>query len=65
MTLDDPDVDEAEAGLLRELGFGSLLMLPLRVEGEPWGLVEIFRKDKRPFSADDVRAATEVLARLL
>ena len=65
MTLDDPDVDEAEAGVLRELGFGSLLMLPLRVEGEPWGLVEIFRNDKRPFSDGDVRAAEAVLARLL
>src|SRR5205085_4514146 len=29
LTLDDPDVDEAEARVLRQHGFGSLLMLPL------------------------------------
>src|SRR5690349_7096980 len=29
LTLDDPDVDEAEASVLQEHGFGLLVMLPL------------------------------------
>ena len=65
MTLADVDVDGAEASVLRELGFGSLLMLPLVFEGELWGLVEIYRSDERRFSDDDVRAARAVLGRLL
>ena len=65
MTLDDVDVDGAEAAVLRELGYGSLLMLPLALEGELWGLVEIYRSDVRPFSDDDVQAARDVLERLL
>ena len=39
--LDDPDVDRAEAALLRELGFDSLLMLPLEAEDTAWGLIEV------------------------
>lgn len=65
MTVDDADVDDAEAAVLGELGFGSLLMLPLILQGELWGLVEIYRSDARRFSDDDVRAARDVLARLL
>jgi GAF domain-containing protein len=63
LTLADPDADEAEAALLREYGFGALLMLPLEVDGEVWGLVEIYRADARPFGDDDVAAAYAVLAR--
>ena len=65
LTLDDTDVDPAEAAILRELGFGSLLMLPLVLQGEPWGLVEVYRADPRPFSDEDARAAQDLLARVL
>jgi GAF domain-containing protein len=60
LTLDDVDVDESEARLLRELNFGSLAMLPLHVNGEEWGLIEAYRLDTRPFTADEVRRAVEL-----
>ena len=63
LTLDDPDVDEAEATILRELGYCALLMLPLVVDGARWGLVEVYRTASRAFSVDEVRLVNE-LARL-
>lgn len=57
LTLEDADVDENEAALLRELGFATLMMLPLEVAGEAWGLVELYREDVRPFSAAEIEAA--------
>ena len=57
LTLEDADVDPNEATLLRELGFATLMMLPLAVAGEAWGLVELYREDVRPFSAADVEVA--------
>ena len=38
----DGDVDPAEAFILRELNMSALLMLPLRVRGTAWGLVELY-----------------------
>jgi GAF domain-containing protein len=63
LTLSDDDVDPAEASVLHELGFASLLMLPLSVGGVTWGLVEVYRIAPRPFGADDLRVAGEILAR--
>jgi GAF domain-containing protein len=63
LTLADDDVDPAEADVLRELGFASLLMLPLPIGGVTWGLVEVYRTEPRPFSADDVRVAGEIVER--
>jgi GAF domain-containing protein len=63
LTLDDPDVDGSEAAVLRELGYGSLLMLPLVLNDELWGLVEVYRSDMRRFSDDDARIAKGLLDR--
>jgi GAF domain-containing protein len=63
LTLEDDDVDAAEASVLEELGFKSLLMLPLLIGGATWGLVEVYRETTVPFSADDVRIAGEIVAR--
>ena len=63
MTLADPDVDPAEARVLRNLEFASLLMLPLEIGGRAWGLVEVYRAEPLPFTAGDMRVATEILAR--
>jgi len=63
LTLDDPDVDGSEAAVLRELGYGSLLMLPLVLNDELWGLVEVYRSDTRRFSDDDARIAKNLLDR--
>jgi transcriptional regulator with GAF, ATPase, and Fis domain len=59
--LSDPDADQAEADLLRLIGFESLLMLPLETTGSCWGLLEVYG-DERGFSAADVEAAREVAA---
>ena len=60
LTLDDPDVDAGEAAILRGLGYGSLVMLPLEINGNAWGLVEVYRTDRRPFTAADVARAVEL-----
>jgi GAF domain-containing protein len=60
LTLDDPNVDEAEARLLRELGFGALLMTPLELGGELWGLVEVYRVTRRAYTEAEIRRALEL-----
>ena len=57
LTVDDDGVDEQEAALLRELGYATLLMLPFDLAGERWGLVELYRREVRPFSAAEIAAA--------
>jgi diguanylate cyclase (GGDEF)-like protein len=53
----DGDVDPAEAFVLRELGMSSVLLLPLQVKGEPWGLVELYEMRLRRFTEDDAVVA--------
>jgi diguanylate cyclase (GGDEF)-like protein len=50
----DGEVDDAEAFILRELGMNAMLMLPLRVHGRPWGLLELWDMRLRRFTEDDV-----------
>lgn len=61
LTLADDGVDPAEAATLRDLGYGALLMAALDVDGVRWGLVEVYRRDIRAFSDDDVRRALELI----
>jgi transcriptional regulator with GAF, ATPase, and Fis domain len=63
LTLGDGRVDEAEASVLVELGYGALLMLPLDLSGEPWGLVEVYRAESRPFAENELRRAQAIIAR--
>jgi GAF domain-containing protein len=58
--IDDPDVDEAEARLLRELGFDSLLMIALEAEDRVWGLIEVYGQKGRRFTDEDVELVREV-----
>ena len=51
------DVDPAEAFILRELGMNAMLMVPLRVRGRSWGLVELYEMRLRRFNDDDVAVA--------
>lgn len=53
----DGDVEPSEAFILRELGMNALLMLPLRVDGRSWGLVELYEMRLRRFTEDDVAVA--------
>ena len=57
----DPDADAAETSLLAELGFDSLLMLPIETEDAPWGLVEIYGNGRR-FEPTDVDVARALAA---
>ena len=63
VAIDEPDPDPNEVELLHELGFESLLMLPLVADGACWGLVEVYGTDGRRFEETDVRGAQSVLAR--
>ena len=60
LTIADEGVDDAEARLLVELGFGALLMSPLEVNGEAWGLVEVYRSEPNAFSAADLATARQL-----
>ena len=62
LTVADPDADEAEVKLLHELGFGSLLMLPLELAGKVWGLVEVYRNDTSGFTEEQIDAASAIVA---
>ena len=51
------EVDPAEAFILRELGMNAMLMVPLRVRGRSWGLVELYEMRLRRFNEDDASIA--------
>ena len=53
----DGDVDPAEAFILRDLDMNALLMLPITVSGQAWGLIELYEMRLRRFGADDVAVA--------
>ena len=61
-TLDTAGIDPAEERWLRELGFGSLLMYSMTVEGEPYALVEIYDERCRSFHPAELRLATALAA---
>jgi GAF domain-containing protein len=56
----DPDADPAEASLLRELGFDSLLMVAIESGEVAWGLVEVY--DDRQFDDSEVEVARTLAA---
>ena len=66
----DANADAAETALLAELGFDSLLMLPIEARDAPWALVEVYSNGRRfePADVDVARAlaaeAGDVLERL-
>jgi GAF domain-containing protein len=60
LTLDDEDLDPAEAVVLRDYGYAALLMLPLELDGKAWGLVEVYRREPRAFSDEDIRVARDL-----
>ncbi len=57
----DADADQAEASLLEELGFDSLLMLAIESKDVAWGLVEVYGNGRR-FEAADVDVARVLAA---
>jgi hypothetical protein len=53
----DPDADPAEVELLRELGYRSLLMLPISCAGRAIGLFEAYSAAGLPFSRYEIGRA--------
>jgi GAF domain-containing protein len=62
VTVLEPDADPAEARVLLEMGFDSLLMLPLVVGDAPWALVEVYASG-RSFGEADVERALPIVQR--
>jgi transcriptional regulator with GAF, ATPase, and Fis domain len=60
LTLDDTELDEAEASVLREQGFGALVMVPLEVNGATWGLVEVYRFARLAFTTEQIEQASRL-----
>lgn len=61
VSLLDPDVDESEAELLRDMHFNSLVMVPLVLDESCWGLFEVYREGTDVFTAEDVARATAII----
>jgi hypothetical protein len=59
--LDDPEADEAEAAVLRDLAVRGVLMLALRDGTTAWGLVEVYRLEPAAFAPDEVQRAGQVV----
>jgi GAF domain-containing protein len=47
--------------VLRTHGFGALAMFTLELNGAPWGLVEVYRREPRAFSEAEIRLAGELI----
>jgi diguanylate cyclase (GGDEF)-like protein len=64
----DDDLDSAEAFVLRELQMNAAMLLPLRVHGAPWGLVELYDMRMRRFTPEQEATAmflvTQAAARI-
>jgi GAF domain-containing protein len=56
----DPDADPAEVALLHELGFTSLLMVPICAGEVVWGLAEIYREGVHRFVNTDAERASRL-----
>jgi hypothetical protein len=63
LTVEDDDADAAEVRLLRDLGFATLLMLPLELVGGRWGLIELYRRSAAHFTPQEI-AGAQALARV-
>jgi putative nucleotidyltransferase with HDIG domain len=64
VSLSDETLDESEAFVLRRLGLHSVLMLPIRVRGKPWGLVEVYDARQRSFDGADTALAELLVGHL-
>lgn len=61
VSLLEDDPDPAEARLLRDLGYDSLLMMPLCAFGGVWGLVEVYGESKR-FADAEAQKGDEIVS---
>ena len=61
-TLESVGIDAAEARWLIELGFSSLLMVGIAVEGRPFALIDVYDHRVREFTDDELRLASALAA---
>ena len=57
VTKGDPDADAQEVELLKQLGFGALLMLTIEAEDGAWGLIELYGETGRRFTQAELLIA--------
>jgi GAF domain-containing protein len=57
---DDPEPDENELKLLRELGYDALLMVAIEGRDGAWGLVEVYGEKGRRFKVEEVELAQDL-----
>lgn len=57
---DDPAADPSECRTLRELGFRSMLLLPLLSDGHPTGILEVYARAHRSWSDRETRVCQAV-----
>lgn len=55
--LSDPNTDPAEKGFMRNLGFASLLIVPLYLDGRPIGILEFAQFTHRRWTGRDIAHA--------
>lgn len=60
----DPEADRAEVRLLRDLGYRSMLMLPVSCAGQAIGLFEAYSAAGRPFSRFEIGRARIIALQL-
>lgn len=58
----DPEPDENELKLLKELGYDALLMVAIEGGDGAWGLVEIYGEKGRHFKDEEVELAQDLAA---
>jgi GAF domain-containing protein len=63
LTVFDENADAGEVAILRELGYQSLLMLPLVCDGRAWALIEVYALGERTFTPRDLATAQEIVDR--
>jgi GAF domain-containing protein len=57
---DDPEPDENELKLLKELGYDALLMVAIEGGDGAWGLVEVYGEKGRRFKGEEVDLAQDI-----
>ncbi len=57
---DDPEPDENELRLLKELGYHALLMVAIEGGDGAWGLVEVYGEKGRRFKDEEVELAQDI-----
>jgi GAF domain-containing protein len=56
----DPEPDENELKLLKELGYDALLMVAIEAGDGAWGLVEVYGEKGRHFKDEEVELAQDL-----